>query len=163
MENWGLEHFWLKKRSKIMWLIKNRIGLKKFWVTHNFKKMCVFPEASSPGSHSEESSTTQCGVSDGGLTPWVQILSSGTSSLIWVLPVVCRFFTGLRQQTERWRWILCCNVKPPGPESAFLHLFLMAWAIQKVPFLTEASSWRVFLATPRTEVRFLEMKERQER
>lgn len=27
---------------------------------------------------------------------------------------VCGFFTGLRQQPERWRWILCLSVKSLG-------------------------------------------------
>lgn len=145
-----------------MWSIKNRIWPKKFWVTHNCRRMCVFPEASSPGSHAEESSCTMWSV-----WCWTDPVGPNSfhclSSLIWVLPAVCGFFTGLRQQPARWRWIFCLSVKSPGPESAFLHLSLMDWAIQKLPFLTEFWSQMMSLATLQTEVRFLQMKEKQER
>lgn len=62
-----------------MWPVKNRIWLKNFSVTHNFKKVHVFPAASSAGCHAEESSSAWCWVSDAGLTQWVKILSTCTS------------------------------------------------------------------------------------
>lgn len=75
-----------------MWSIKNMIWLKKLWMAHNRKKPHVFPEASSPGSPVEESSTSQGQVPDARRTPWVTILSPALlldlsrAISTWILP-----------------------------------------------------------------------------
>lgn len=79
--------------------------------------------------------------------PLVTALSTCTSPLMWVQPVPCGFFPGLR------RWIpFSPLIKPQGPQSPFLRLSWMDWALPEVPFLT----WICFQRAPsatQTEVK----------